>query len=64
VAARASAAGARVLLTTEKDIMRLEPIVGTIAGLPLPIVPIALSVSIDPTFSPWLAERLRAVRAG
>jgi tetraacyldisaccharide 4'-kinase len=64
VAARASAAGARVLLTTEKDIVRLEPIFGTIGGLSLPIVSIALSVSIDPTFSPWLAERLRAVRAG
>jgi tetraacyldisaccharide 4'-kinase len=64
IAAKAAAAGATVLLTTEKDMVRLEPIVRTIAGLTPPIVAIALRVTVDPPFSQWLADRLRAVRAG
>jgi tetraacyldisaccharide-1-P 4'-kinase len=39
-----------VLLTTEKDMVRLEPIVRTIAGLTPPIVAIALRVTVDPPF--------------
>lgn len=64
VAAVAAAAGANVLLTTEKDMVRLEPIVRIMSGLTPPIVPIALDVSLDPPFSEWLAERLRAARGG
>lgn len=62
VAAAAAGAGARVLLTTEKDLVRLETIVRNMPELAPPIAAIGLTVSIDPSFSPWLHERLRAVR--
>lgn len=52
-AARSS--GAEVILTTEKDFVRL--------GVRPQIVAVPLEVTIEPSFDPWLAERLRAVRA-
>jgi tetraacyldisaccharide 4'-kinase len=55
IAAAAAASGAQVILTTEKDFVRLRPGVS--------IVPVPLEVSIAPSFGPWLAERLRTARA-
>jgi tetraacyldisaccharide 4'-kinase len=59
VARAAGLSGAEVILTTEKDMVRLN------AGvIPQPrIVPVPLEVAIEPAFAPWLAERLRAARA-
>ena len=56
----ARASGAQVLLTTEKDAVRLT---GVHANGTPPVVAVALETSIDPAFEPWLAERLRGVRA-
>ena len=55
VARAAKSSGAEVILTTEKDMVRLGPD-PQIAAVPL-------EVAIEPAFAPWLAERLRAVRA-
>ena len=51
----AAAAGAFLVLTTEKDGVRLEPFTtsGTIAVVPL-------RIAIDPSFAPWLLARLSA----
>ncbi len=51
----AKSSGADVILTTEKDLVR-------IAGAS-DILAVPLEVTIDTAFVPWLAERLRAVRA-
>jgi tetraacyldisaccharide 4'-kinase len=65
-AARSS--GATVILTTEKDIVRLGSAEKGV-GPPDPFSPrpqitaVPLEVAIDAAFAPWLAERLRAVRA-
>lgn len=54
----AISSSAAVILTTEKDFVRL-------GSDPSPqIVAIPLEVSIEPAFQPWLAERLRAAREG
>jgi len=55
IAAAAAASGAQVILTTEKDLVRIRPGAN--------IVPVPLEVSIAPSFGPWLAERLRTARA-
>ena len=55
IAAAAAASGAQVILTTEKDLVRLRPGAN--------IVAVPLEVSIAPSFGPWLAERLRTARA-
>ena len=54
IAAAAAASGAQVMLTTEKDLVRLRPRAN--------IVSVPLEVSLAPSFGPWLAERLRAAR--
>jgi tetraacyldisaccharide 4'-kinase len=51
----AKSSGADVILTTEKDLVR-------IAGAS-DILAVPLQVTIDTAFVPWLGERLRAVRA-
>jgi tetraacyldisaccharide 4'-kinase len=51
----AASSGAEVILTTDKDIVR-------IAARPQ-IVAVPLELAIEPAFGPWLADRLRAVRA-
>ena len=58
----AMSSGAAVILTTEKDFVRLgsDPRTGT--GVRPPIVAVPLEVTIDPGFKPWLAERLRCTR--
>ncbi len=55
VARAAKSSGAEVILTTEKDIVRI--------GVQPHILAVPLEVSIEPAFAPWLAERLRAIRA-
>ena len=58
----AIASNAEVILTTEKDFVRLgsDPRTGT--GVRPQIVAVPLQVAIDPAFKPWLAGRLRAIR--
>jgi tetraacyldisaccharide 4'-kinase len=51
----ATASGAEVILTTQKDIVRIAE--------PAGIVAVPLEVTLDPAFAPWLADRLRAARA-
>jgi tetraacyldisaccharide 4'-kinase len=51
----AKSSGADVILTTEKDLVRI----GTAPG----ILAVPLEVTIETAFAPWLAEQLRAVRA-
>jgi tetraacyldisaccharide 4'-kinase len=55
MAGAAKSAGAEVMLTTEKDIVRI----GATAG----IFAVPLEVTIEPAFALWLGERLRTVRA-
>jgi tetraacyldisaccharide 4'-kinase len=71
-AARSS--GAEVILTTEKDFVRLgfeEKGVGRVFPVHgsknppdpfFPITAVPLEVTLEPGFAPWLRERLRAVR--
>jgi tetraacyldisaccharide 4'-kinase len=63
IARAAAGSGAQVILTTEKDAVRLgsEPRAG--AGGRPHIIAIPLDVTISPSFRPWLADRLRAARA-
>jgi len=56
IARAATLSGAEVILTTEKDIVRLG------SGRP-EILSVPLEVIMDAAFAPWLAERLRAIRA-
>ena len=66
IARAARSSGAEVILTTEKDIVRLgsAPRTGTGVRPQMPqMLAVPLEVTIEPTFAPWLAERLRAVRA-
>jgi tetraacyldisaccharide 4'-kinase len=60
IAARAASAGARAVLTTEKDAIRLLPL----RPWPVPISAVPLEVTLDPepAFSTWLVEALRAAR--
>jgi tetraacyldisaccharide 4'-kinase len=60
LAGEAAAANARLILTTEKDAIRLEPL--DRQGLRIAVVP--LRVAVDPqTFPGWLAARLRGIAA-
>jgi tetraacyldisaccharide 4'-kinase len=59
----AKSSGAEVILTTEKDIVRLGSDRGTSAAGRPELLAVPLVVAIDPVFEPWLAGRLRAVRA-
>jgi len=59
----AISSGAGVILTTEKDFVRLGSDPRTDTGVRPQIVAVPLEVTIDAAFAPWLAERLRAVRA-
>lgn len=54
-AARSS--GAQVMLTTEKDAVRLSAY-----SAEIPIVAIPLEISIEPRFRGWIAERLKDAR--
>jgi tetraacyldisaccharide 4'-kinase len=61
VARAAKSSGAEVILTTEKDIVRLGS--DPRAEVSLQILAVPLEVAIEPAFAPWLAGRLRAFRA-
>ena len=54
-------AGARAVLTTEKDLVRLLPF----RPFPMPVAYVPLAVDLEPiaTFDTWLGERLDAARA-
>lgn len=56
ISAAAKASGAAVVLTTEKDYVRLSDAASEIIAIPM-------EISIEPAFGPWLAERLRSARA-
>jgi tetraacyldisaccharide 4'-kinase len=58
VAREARESGAQVILTTEKDAVRLPPYKSE-----PPIAAVPLEVSIEPRFRAWLAERLRNARS-
>ncbi len=58
IAAAMRAAGAELVLTTEKDIVRMEPL----CPLPVPVAWAPLRVSVEPeqAFRAWLLGRLRS----
>jgi tetraacyldisaccharide 4'-kinase len=58
IARRARESGAQIILTTEKDAVRL-----TASDSDLPIVAVSQEISIEPRFRAWLTERLRDIRA-
>ena len=64
VNAAALASGAQVMVTTEKDVVRLQSHLHShtsdIDGLEIVAVP--LVVTVEPAFGVWLAERLRVAR--
>jgi len=64
IARAATSSGAAVILTTEKDLVRLGSDPLTCTGVRPQISAVPLEVTIDPAFTPWLAERLRAIRVG
>jgi len=61
IAARARRAGADLMLTTFKDLMRLLPL----RPLPVPVAWVPYRVTVEPaaTFRDWLLERLAAARS-
>jgi tetraacyldisaccharide 4'-kinase len=61
LAEAARLAGARAIVTTEKDLVRLLPL----RPLPLPVIWLPLAVELEPApaFWAWLAARLAAERA-
>ncbi len=63
VARAAKSSGAEVILTTEKDIVRLGSDHRSSTDVNPRILAVPLEVAIAPAFAPWLAQRLRAVRA-
>ncbi len=63
IARAARESGAQLIVTTEKDAVRLGSDPRTSTGVRPQIVAVPLEVSIEPSFRPWLAERLRGVRA-
>lgn len=60
LAATARACGAKAIVTTEKDLVRLLPF----RPMPLPVIWVPLAVSVEPAagFRAWLAARLDAAR--
>jgi tetraacyldisaccharide 4'-kinase len=62
IAARVRATRAALVLTTEKDVMRLLPL----RPLPMPVAWVPLSVSVEPAedFRLWLRWRLQQARQG
>jgi len=60
IAARAEAAGAEAVLTTEKDAVRLLPL--RPLGFPAAYVPLTMTIEPADVFTPWLLDRLAAAR--
>lgn len=69
LAREARDSGADVILTTEKDAVRLpvsrgaDPRGHQGGQTPLPIAFVPLQISLEPAFSDWLRDRLRAIRS-
>ena len=61
ITAAASETGADVILTTEKDAMRLSP---TPNGIPWAYLPMHVAIEPAAEFAAWVDDRLRACRAG
>jgi len=61
IATAAREAGAALVLTTEKDAVRLEPL----GPLPIPVAAVPLCVTIEPEdgFAAWLLERLSRTKS-
>ena len=61
IAARARAAGARTIVTTEKDLVRLLPF----RPFPMPIEAVPLTLALDdrPSFADWLLSVVRRPRS-
>jgi tetraacyldisaccharide 4'-kinase len=62
IATAARAAAARLILTTEKDLMRLLPF--RPFAVPVAYVPMALEIDPAAAFDEWLATRVRDARRG
>jgi tetraacyldisaccharide 4'-kinase len=58
VAAAAHAAGAALAVTTEKDAMRLEPLMGEARGHGWAVLPMSVGIEPADAFAAWLAQRL------
>ena len=57
--------GARAVLTTEKDMVRLDAAGASLtpgAGPRIPFLWVPLQVTLDPSFAPWLRDRLTRAR--
>jgi tetraacyldisaccharide 4'-kinase len=61
ITAAATETGADVILTTEKDAVRLAPVSN---GIPWAYLPMDVAIESATKFSAWLAHRLDACRAG
>jgi tetraacyldisaccharide 4'-kinase len=61
IAARARATNATVVMTTEKDAVRLSGL--TLAGLTLAVVPLSVTIEPAASFADWLVDRIRASRS-
>jgi tetraacyldisaccharide 4'-kinase len=55
IAVSARECEAEMVITTEKDAMRMA----TLPSLPIPIAYLPMRVVLEPAFAPWLASRLR-----
>jgi tetraacyldisaccharide-1-P 4'-kinase len=60
IAAEAKATGSMIVLTTEKDAVRLAAC--DLGGLPIASVPLVVGVEPADAFRDWLVERLHASR--
>lgn len=56
--------GADLVVTTEKDAMRLESVRHASGGTPWAFLPHQVDVEPDQAFAAWISERLRAARDG
>src|SRR5262249_21512714 len=62
IAAAAKSAASAIVLTTEKDAVRLATL--DLGELPIASVPLVTAVEPEPRFSDWLAERIAVARGG
>src|SRR5262249_10218516 len=62
IAAAAKSAASPIVLTTEKDAVRLAAL--DLGELPIASVPLVTGIEPEPRFSDWLAERLSLADAG
>jgi tetraacyldisaccharide-1-P 4'-kinase len=61
IAAAARAAGSAIVLTTEKDAIRLAAL--PLGDLPIAAVPLVIGIEPDDRFREWLRNRLSAAAA-